>query len=81
MILKGKVVDDGQLSIVRILLFVASGLAYFNINVPESTVELISYIVFGLIGLYTAYKNNYLFKRGMAQKEVLEAVELYEENK
>lgn len=68
-------------SVFRMIALIASFIAYFGINVPESVVEAVSYVVFGAIILYTAYKNNYLFKRGKKQKEVLEATNLYESNK
>lgn len=68
-------------SFVRMVGLVASFLAYFSINIPESTVELIASLLFGAFGLYAAYKNNYLFTRGQEQKEVLRQKGLYERNK
>lgn len=68
-------------SIVRVLLFIASALAYLGVNIPESTVEFVSYVVFGAIGLYGLYKNNYLFERGKKQKQLLDKFGLYDETK
>lgn len=68
-------------SVIRALGLIASLLAYFGINVPESTIELVAFVIVGIMGLYTAYKNNYLFERGLKQKETLEKEGLYEKNK
>jgi len=68
-------------SVLRILVLIASLLGYFGVNVPETTLELAAGIVASVVGLYVAYKNNYLFSRGKQQKEVLEATRLYEKNK
>lgn len=78
--MKGGIWMD-RASIVRVITLIASIIAYFGINLPESTIEAVSYVIFGIIVLYTAYKNNYLFTRGKKQKEVLEATSLYEKNK
>lgn len=68
-------------SVIRVLTLIAALLAYFGINVPESTIELVTYVIVGVTGLYAAYKNNYLFSRGKKQKELLEKEGLYERNK
>jgi len=70
-----------KMSVVRVLMLIASLLAYFNINVPESTIELVASLIVSIIGLYVAYKNNYLFERGRKQKQALDIVGLYEKNK
>lgn len=68
-------------SVVRILTLIASLVAYFGVNTPEGTIELVAGVISGLIGLYVAYKNNYLFTRGKKQKEVLDANSLYKKVK
>lgn len=68
-------------SVLRFLGLIAALLAYFNINTPESTIEGLASVVVGLVSLYVAYKNNYLFERGKKQKEVLKRSKLYEKNK
>lgn len=68
-------------SITRIVALVASMSAYFGYNIPETTVEWVSMVIFGVISLYSAYKNNYLFTRGQKQKEVLEIHSLYKKAK
>lgn len=68
-------------SVIRFLVYIASILGYFQINVPESTIEYIASIIVGIVGLYVAYKNNYLFDRGIKQKETLQKHNLYESNK
>ncbi|SEA54371.1 holin, SPP1 family [Thalassobacillus cyri] len=59
-------------SIARIISLIVSLLTYFGINVPEDVVEAATGIVFGVLVLWAAYKNNYLFKKGHAQKLELE---------
>lgn len=59
-------------SLLRILLLCGMLLANFGINIPEETLDWIAQIVVALIALYTAYKNNYLFTKGLKQKDVLE---------
>ena len=68
-------------SVLRLLVLIASLLAYVNINIPETTIEMIASVFVGVVGLYTAYKNNYLFTKGQKQKEVLEREGLYEKHK
>lgn len=68
-------------SISRLVLLIVALLTYFGINIPETVVELITGLIVSIVGLYAAYKNNYLFTRGKAQKEVLEKEGLYEKNK
>lgn len=68
-------------SVIRLLVLISSLLAYFRIDVPETTIELIASFVVSAVGLYTAYKNNYLFSRGLKQKEVLKSEGLYKEIK
>lgn len=68
-------------SIFRIIAFILSLSTYFGINIPESTVELVSSIVVAIAGLYVAYKNNYLFAKGVDQKAILEEVKLYDKYK
>jgi uncharacterized membrane-anchored protein len=48
-------------SVIRFLALIASLLAYFRIDVPETTIELIASLVVSAVGIYAAYKNNYLF--------------------
>jgi SPP1 family holin len=68
-------------SITRIVALLASMAAYFGYNVPKTTVEWVSMVIFGTVSLYSAYKNNYLFTRGHKQKEVLEKHGLYKKVK
>lgn len=68
-------------SIARLVLFLATGFAYLGINVPVETQELVVTVIAGLVGLYTMYKNNYLFDRGIKQREVLKKEDLYDKNK
>ncbi|MDQ0245795.1 uncharacterized protein YqgC (DUF456 family) [Bacillus fengqiuensis] len=68
-------------SITRMVALVASMFAYFGYNIPKTTIEWISMVIFGMISLYSAYKNNYLFTRGQKQKEVLEIHSLYKKAK
>lgn len=58
-------------SVVRIIALIASILLYFNVNVPSEIQEYIAGAVMLFITLYTAWKNNYLSKKGKAQKEAL----------
>jgi SPP1 family holin len=64
-------------SITRIALLIISlanllleSLGYAHI--PEFLGELTAEIILALVSLYTAWKNNYLSKKGKAQKQVLE---------
>lgn len=59
-------------SLLRVLMLLGLLLANFGINVPEETFDWVAQIIVALIALYTAHKNNYLFKKGLKQKEVLE---------
>lgn len=68
-------------SITRMVALVASMAAYFGYNIPETTVESVSMVIFGGVSLYSAYKNNYLFTRGRKQKEVLDMHGLYKKAK
>lgn len=59
-------------SVVRIVALVLTLVAYFGVNVPEGIEEYIVGAVMLVITIYSAWKNNYLAKKGKAQKEVLE---------
>ena len=74
-------IDLDKASIIRLVSLVVALVAYFGINIPENTVELVGSLIVSIVGLYTAYKNNYLFGRGEKQKDALKRVGLYEENK
>lgn len=58
-------------SVARVVALVISLVAYFNINVPEGMDEYIVGAVMLVITIYTAWKNNYLAKKGQEQAKVL----------
>jgi SPP1 family holin len=58
-------------SITRIVALLISTLAYFGVNVPEELHEYIVGAVMLIVIGISAWRNNYLSKRGQAQKEVL----------
>lgn len=58
-------------SISRIVVLVLTMLAYFGVNVPEEWVEWITGAILLGMALYTAWKNNYLSRKGAQQKAVL----------
>jgi SPP1 family holin len=58
-------------SIGRIVALLISLLAYFGVNVPEELHEYIVGAVMLIVIGISAWRNNYLSKRGRAQKEVL----------
>lgn len=68
-------------SIARLVAFIITGLAYLNINIPEDAEEIIVTIIAGIVGLYVMYKNNYLFDRGIKQRDELKKKDLYDKNK
>lgn len=68
-------------SVLRFLTLIASILAYFSVNVPKSTLELLASVIAGIVALYVAYKNNYLFEKGGKQKEILDKMGLYDEHR
>lgn len=59
-------------SVARVVALVISLVAYFNINVPENMEEYLVGAVMLVITIYTAWKNNYIARKGQKQKEVLE---------
>lgn len=59
-------------SVARIVALVVTLVAYFNVNVPENMEEYIVGAVMLVITIYTAWKNNYLARKGREQKKVLE---------
>ena len=59
-------------SIARTVLLVIAVLANFGINVPEELHEYIVSAVMLIMIAVTTWYNNYLGKKGKAQKEVLE---------
>lgn len=59
-------------SVARTVLLVIAVLANFGINVPEEIHEyIVSAVMLIMIGV-SAWYNNYLGRKGKAQKEVLE---------
>jgi hypothetical protein len=58
-------------SIGRIVALLISLLAYFGVNVPEELHEYIVGAVMLIVIGISAWRNNYLSKRGLRQKEVL----------
>ena len=59
-------------SVARTVLLVIAVLANFGINVPEELHEYIVGAVMLVMIAVTTWYNNYLGKKGKAQKEVLE---------
>ena len=59
-------------SVIRIVALVLTLVAYFGINVPEGIDEYIVGTVMLFVTIYTAWKNNYLAKKGKEQKKILE---------
>lgn len=63
-------------SVARVVALVISLVAYFGINVPENMEEYIVGAVMLTLAIYTAWKNNYLARKGREQKKVLEKHDL-----
>ena len=63
-------------SVTRVVLTIAALVAYFGINIPEELVEYIVGAIMLALTLWSMWKNNYLAKKGKAQKEVLEKHDL-----
>ena len=63
-------------SVVRVVALVLTLVAYFGINVPEGIDEYIVGTIMLFITLYSAWKNNYIARKGKAQKDILEKHDL-----
>lgn len=63
-------------SVVRYVTAVAVLVAAFGFDVNAELQSVIVDLSFGAYLLYTVFKNNYLTKKGQAQKEVLEKTKL-----
>jgi SPP1 family holin len=59
-------------SLARVVALVFSLLAYFGLNIPNEWQEWTVGTVLLVMSIYSAYRNNYLFKKGKKQKEVLD---------
>ncbi|MDO7281750.1 phage holin [Shouchella clausii] len=60
-------------SMTRFIGLIVALLAYFGVNVPEDLTEAITSLAVAILAVYTAWKNNYISKKGHQQKEVLQA--------
>jgi SPP1 family holin len=58
-------------SVLRIVALLASLLAYFGLNIPQEWHEWIAGAIMLGIAIYSAWKNNYLSRKGQQQKAVL----------
>ncbi|WP_263708074.1 SPP1 phage holin family protein [Shouchella tritolerans] len=59
-------------SMTRFIGLIVALLAYFGVNVPEDMTEAITSLAVAVLAVYTAWKNNYISKKGHQQKEVLQ---------
>lgn len=59
-------------SVLRVLLSLASLLKLFGVEIPEEALNALADVIAGAIILWAVWKNNYLSKKGLKQKEVLE---------
>lgn len=60
-------------SVARFIGLIVALLAYFGVNVPEDLTEAVTSLAVAILAVYTAWKNNYISKKGHQQKEVLQA--------
>ncbi|MFB4260528.1 phage holin [Shouchella clausii] len=58
-------------SITRFIGLIVALLAYFGVNVPEDLAEAITSLAVAILAVYTAWKNNYISRKGHQQKEAL----------
>lgn len=63
-------------SVTRVVATIIALVAYFGINIPEGLDEYIVGAVMLVLTLHAMWKNNYLAKKGQAQKKVLERHDL-----
>jgi uncharacterized membrane protein YfcA len=63
-------------SITRLVMTVIALLAYFGVNVPDEYIEYLVGAVMLLVVGYTFFRNNYLTRKGLAQKETLKRHDL-----
>lgn len=63
-------------SVVRVVATVIALVTYFGVNVPEELTEYIVGAVMLVLTVWSMWKNNYIAKKGKAQKEVLEKHDL-----
>lgn len=59
-------------SIARFLGLIAALVAYFGFEIGEQLQNAFVDVVFGGYIIYTAWKNNYITKKGKEQKELLD---------
>ncbi|WP_077616501.1 phage holin [Caenibacillus caldisaponilyticus] len=62
-------------SVVRMVLAILAAvklvLQPFGIEIPQDLIDSIADLAAAVVVVWTAFKNNYLTKKGLAQKEVL----------
>lgn len=58
-------------SMTRFIGLIVSLLAYFGVYVPEDMTEAVTSLAVAVLAVYTAWKNNYISKKGHKQKEAL----------
>lgn len=60
-----------KMSIARIVALIASIVAYFGLNFPEDVQDYTVGAIMLILTLYSAWKNNYLSRKGRKQKKTL----------
>lgn len=59
-------------SVARFIGLIVALLAYFGVNVPEDLTEAVTSLAVAILAVYTAWKNNYISRKGHQQKEALQ---------
>lgn len=63
-------------SITRLVITLLAVLAYFGVNMPEEYIDYIVGAIMLVIAAWGFWKNNYLSRKGKAQKETLKRHDL-----